>query len=194
MKNVDYLSVFKLPKPTKITGRSSTIINSFVCSIIPIIQPTNDQVKQALNILGMDHDGFQCAYCGDTASEWGHLHPLIKTKKPTGYILEIGNLVPACGKCNLSKGNKSWASWIKSRAKLSPKSKGIPDLEQRIERLNNYEQWGKPTKINFEEVIGAEKWKQHWDNCVRIQIEMRNAQKLASEINDSVGEHVKLMK
>jgi 5-methylcytosine-specific restriction endonuclease McrA len=76
-------------------------------SIIPIIVPTNEQVKEALDILGMDHDSFHCAYCGATASEWDHLRPLVLNKKPTGYISEIHNLVPACGKCNQSNDSKS---------------------------------------------------------------------------------------
>jgi len=108
-----------MPTPMKITGRSSSITNSFINSIIPIIVPTNEQVKEALEILGMDHDSFQCAYCGATASEWDHLRPLVLNKKPTGYISEIHNLVPACGKCNQSKGNKPWHTWITSSAKLS---------------------------------------------------------------------------
>ncbi|MDG1250094.1 MAG: HNH endonuclease [Gammaproteobacteria bacterium] len=72
------------------------------------------------------------SFCGSTASEWDHLRPLVLDKKPTGYVSEIHNLVPACGKCNQSKGNKPWVSWIISTAKLSPRTRGVKDLEQRI--------------------------------------------------------------
>ena len=99
---MDYLSLFRMPTPMKITGRSSSITNSFINSIIPVIGPTNDQVKKALEILEMDRDSFQCSYCGAKATEWDHLRPLVLNKKPTGYISEIHNLVPACGKCNQS--------------------------------------------------------------------------------------------
>ena len=102
---MEYLSLFKMPKPMKITDRSSTITNSFINSIIPVIEPTNEEVKHALEILGMDQDSFQCSYCGIVATEWDHLRPLVMNKKPTGYVSEIHNLVPACGKCNQSKGN-----------------------------------------------------------------------------------------
>ncbi|HEX7762882.1 MAG TPA: hypothetical protein VF433_04640, partial [Cellvibrio sp.] len=61
---MNYLSLFRMPTPMKITGRSSTITNSFINSIIPIIPPTNEQVKEALEILGMSHEKFECAYCG----------------------------------------------------------------------------------------------------------------------------------
>ena len=42
-----------------------------------------------------------------------HLRPLVKDKEPTGYISEIHNLVPSCGKCNQSKGNKEWKAWMR---------------------------------------------------------------------------------
>jgi len=92
-----------------------------------------------METLGMTSEIFQCAYCGDKASEWDHLRPLVKNKKPTGYISEIHNLVPSCGKCNQSKGNKEWKIWILSKAALSPATRGIPDIEQRIKRLEAYE-------------------------------------------------------
>lgn len=138
---MDYLSLFRMPTPMKITGRSSSITNSFINSIIPIIVPTNEQVKKVLGILSMDHESFQCAYCESTASESDHLRPLVLNKKPTGYISEIHNLVPACSKCNQSKGNKPWHTWIVSSAKLSPKTRGISDLDKRIEKLRTYEAW-----------------------------------------------------
>ncbi|MGU5559867.1 HNH endonuclease [Aeromonas caviae] len=184
---MNYLSLFRMPTPMKITGRSSSITNSFINSIIPIIVPTNEQVKEALDLLGMDHDSFQCAYCGAIASEWDHLRPLVLNKKPTGYISEIHNLVPACGKCNQSKGNKPWHVWITSTAKLSPKSRGVPDLDQRIEKLRKYEAWLEPTKVDFESVVGKKKWEQHWENWESVQNTMRQAQTLATEINQTIA-------
>ncbi|TQV65625.1 HNH endonuclease [Exilibacterium tricleocarpae] len=172
----------------KITGRSSSITNSFINSIIPVIEPTNEQVKSALAILGMDHDSFQCSYCGSIVSEWDHLRPLVLNKKPTGYISEIHNLVPACGKCNQSKGNRPWAKWMVSDAKLSPKSRGVRDLEQRMERLAAYEKWEKPTVVDFEAVVGKEKWAKHWANWALVQDTMRQAQALAAEINKKIAD------
>ena len=82
-------------------------------------------VWEALAILGMDESSFCCSYCGDTASEWDHFRPLVKDRKPTGYISEIHNLVPACGKCNQSKGNKEWKTWMLSAAALSRKQRAF---------------------------------------------------------------------
>ena len=171
----------------KITGRSSSITNSFINSIIPVIAPSEEQVKMALSILGMKKEEFQCAYCGAPASEWDHLRPLVVDKKPTGYISEIHNLVPACGKCNQSKGNKPWRIWMFSEARLSPKSRGIQNLEERTERLLAYENWEKPTKVDFEKIVGKKKWEQHWSNWEKIQESMRDAQLLANEINQEVA-------
>ena len=177
----------------KITGRSSSITNSFINSIIPVIEPTNDEVKHALFILGMDHDTFQCSYCGATATEWDHLRPLVMNKKPTGYVSEIQNLVPACGKCNQSKGNKDWKVWMVSDAALSPKTKGVSDIQDRIEKLECYENHMAPTKVDFEALVGKEKWDQHWKNWEAVQETMREAQILAAEINETVAQaHAKV--
>ena len=190
---MSYIKLFRMPNPVKITGRSSSITNSFINSIIPIVVPTEEQVQEALSILGMDLDHFHCSYCGDVASEWDHLRPLVKDKQPTGYISEIHNLVPACGKCNQSKGNKYWKTWIVSDAKLSPKTRAVQDINDRIDRLSKYESWCEPTKVDFEKVVGKEKWKQHWENWESVQNTMKEAQKLASEINLLVAaEHQKL--
>lgn len=177
-----------MPKPMKITGRSSSITNSFINSIIPVVVPTNDEVKNALDILGMDLDSFQCSYCGTDASEWDHLRPLVMDKKPTGYVSEIHNLVPSCGKCNQSKGNKDWRVWMISDAALSPKTKGVNDIHERMARLERYEESEIPTKVDFEALVGKEKWEQHWENWELVQQTMRDAQVLASEINETVAQ------
>lgn len=183
---MNHLSLFKMPTPMKITGKSSSITNAFVNSIIPIIEPTNEQVREALEILDMGDGNICCSYCGDTYTEWDHLRPLVLDKKPTGFISEIHNLVPACGKCNQSKGNRSWEVWILSSAKLSPKSRGTPDLGYRFERLKKYEDWEEPTKVDFEGIVGIGKWSAHWENCEKVQEMMRESQKLANEISSEI--------
>ncbi|QBQ56284.1 HNH endonuclease [Nitrosococcus wardiae] len=184
---MDYLTLFRMPTPMKITGRSSSITNSFVNAIIPVVQPTAAEVKEALDVLGMAHDTYGCAFCGDTATEWDHLRPLVKGKKPTGYISEIHNLVPACGKCNQSKGNKEWESWMRSSARLSPKTRGVADLEERIEKLRAYELWGSPTQLDFVQIVGSDVWAEHWKNWQAIIELMKEAQVLAQKINRTVA-------
>ena len=93
-----------MPSVQTMVSRKSSITNAFVNTIIPTIPPTNDEIAKSLTILGMEPDDVRCAYCGDKATEWDHLRPLVAKRRPTGFISEIANLVPACGKCNQSKG------------------------------------------------------------------------------------------
>ena len=153
---MEYLSLFRMPTPMKITGRSSSITNAFINSIIPVVPPSAEEVKHALDILEMTPETFQCAYCGSVASEWDHLRPLVKDKKPTGYISEIHNLVPSCGKCNQSKGNKEWKTWMLSNARLSPTARGIKDTPERVKRLEAYERSKAPTKMDFAAIVGQD--------------------------------------
>ena len=171
----------------KITGRSSSITNAFINSIIPVVPPTAEEVKKALEILSMTPQSFQCAYCGGVASEWDHLRPLVKDKKPTGFISEIHNLVPSCGKCNQSKGNKEWKTWMLSNAKLSPTARGIKDIPERVKRLAAYESSKAPTQMDFAAIVGHDVWAQHQNNLELVQSIMRESQELATKINAGVA-------
>lgn len=182
-----YLSLFAMPKPVRITGRSSSVTNSFVNGVIPVVVPTEADVQNALEILGM-LEQVTCAYCGDTSTEWDHLRPLVEKQRPTGYISEIHNLVPACGKCNQSKGNKNWLVWMRSAARLSPTARGVADIEERILRLQEYERRGTPTRIDFEAAVGAELWERHWAHHKRLLALMREADEAAQEIRMRVRE------
>ncbi|MEJ1089056.1 HNH endonuclease [Microbacterium sp. Mu-80] len=177
---------FAMPDAVRITGRSSSITNSFVNGIVPIIKPTAEQVDEALAVLGME-DGVVCAYCGDTATEWDHLRPLVREQKPTGYIHEIHNLVPACGKCNQSKGNQEWRTWMFGPARLSPATRGIAGLAQRAEVLERYAQWGEPTRVDFADAAGHELWEKHWANHAAILQLMREAESTAALIRARIA-------
>jgi len=183
--------LFQMPKPVKIMGRSSSITNAFVNGIIPCIEPSENEVKEAISILEMDERNIQCIYCGNVATEWDHLRPLIIGKKPTGYISEIHNLVPACGKCNQSKGNKEWKLWINSNAKLSPKMKGVTDIEKRIKLLEKYEKWGEPKKIDFVNIVGKELWDTHWKNYDKLIELMKECQATSDTIKESIKKKYK---
>ena len=139
---------------------------SYINSIVPSIEPTEEQIAESLSILGMDQSGFGCSYCGDPATEWDHFRPLVKDKKPTGYISEIHNLVPACGKCNQSKGNKDWKTWMLSDANLSPKSRDIADIDDRIRRLEAYAEWRSAAQIDFDEERVACAADRNYNRCL----------------------------
>lgn len=174
--------VFRMPTPMKITGRTSSITNAFVNGIIPTVEPSEEEIDDVLMTLGMTRETICCAYCGDKYTEWDHFRPLIINKAPTGYVSEINNLVPACGKCNQSKGNKNWKEWMLGDAKLSPKTRGIKDLAARIERLSNFEKKYTPLKVDFEKVVGKELWASHWENHRKLIEMMKSCQKKADEI------------
>lgn len=189
-------NVFKMPKPIKIVGRTSSITNAFVNGIIPTIVPTEQEIIKCLDILNLNAADLRCAYCGDKATEWDHLRPIVSDKRPTGYISEIHNLVPACGKCNQSKGNKYWKEWIQSSAPLSPQTRQIPDLSEKIRRLEIYETWKQIKPLDFESLVGKDAWDRHWKNCEELHELMKECQKFSDNIKKiiqdkySTGERV----
>lgn len=176
----------QLPSPGNIAGRSSSITNAFFNAIIPVISPTQEEEMTALEILCMQADDIRCAYCGDKSTEWDHLNAIIRGQRPTGYITEIANLVPACGKCNQSKGKAEWRVWITSSARLSPQSRAIVDIQARIDRLTAYEQWKQPRKIDFDRIVDSKLWEQHQLNWKAVLVLLKTSQELAREIKQAV--------
>ena len=75
-----------------------------------------------------------------------------------------------------------------SDAKLSPKSKSVRDIEERASRLDAYENWRTPTKLDFASIVGKEIWEKHQNNLERVQVLMRESQELAEKIKLTVGE------
>ncbi|MES5815359.1 HNH endonuclease [Pseudoxanthomonas sp. Soil82] len=178
---------FDLPSPGSIKGRASSITAAFIQAIVPVLEPTPEEIAEALQILGMQSGQCVCAYCGDPRTEWDHFRPLVTAKQPTGYITEIANLVPACGKCNQSEGGKYWKDWISSNAKRSPKTRGVVDLAERIHRLEQYEKWRVPRKVDFEALVGAELYSQHWANWQQLLQLMESAQQLALHLRSAAA-------
>lgn len=172
----------QLPTRMTVTGRSSSITNAFITAIIPVIEPSEVEELEALRILGMSPGDIRCAYCGEKATEWDHLRPIISNKLPTGYTTEIANLVPSCGKCNQSKGKSYWRTWMLGNAKLSPTTRGVLDIEDRVARLEAYEAWRRPLKINFEALVGPEMWGLHEQNLSDVLDLLKKSQKHAEKI------------
>jgi hypothetical protein len=179
-------SICQLPKVSTVSGRSSSITNAFINAILPVHKPADDEVLEALAILEMSADNIRCAYCGDKNTEWDHLRPIIRGKKPTGYITEIANLVPACGKCNQSKGGSDWKAWMLGPALQSPQSRGTVDIERRVALLEKYESWRTPVHVNFEKVVEPELWMRHNENWTDVLALLDKSQQLAKEIRRSI--------
>lgn len=107
-------------------------------------------------------------------------------RRPTGFISEIANLVPACGKCNQSKGNKPWREWMQSAAALSPTGRNKPDVQVRIARLETFERWRAPTCVDFVKLIGADAWEEYWSLCESVVAELERSQVVANRIREAV--------
>src|SRR5260370_172272 len=182
------LAALQMPAVATLVSRKSSITNACVNTLIPQIVPSLEEIEQALKILGMDLADVRCAYCGDKMTEWDHLRPLVVKQRPTGYISEIGNLVPACGKCNQSKGNSSWREWmVSTTARHSPSARGKKDVAERIGRLEAYERWRPPTKIHdFEAILGTEEWAAYWRAWEKINADLRECQKVADDLRAKI--------
>jgi len=139
-------------------------------------------VSEALAILGMTPENVTCAYCGDGMTEWDHLRALVDKQKPTGHVSEIGNLVPSCGKCNQSKGNKPWKMWMLGPAPYSPKARGILDLIERIQRLETFERWRPRKPVDFKDLVPPELWEKHWSNWKKALDHLKHSQATAAQI------------
>ena len=94
--------------------------------------------------------------------------------------------MPACGKCNQSKGNKPWWEWMVSRASLLPKTRTIPDPEGRTGRLAAYEERFRPVKVDFEEILGAEAWEGYWKAYEDLRAEMARCQAVQDALVETI--------
>jgi len=145
-------------KPYRLLNRSSTVSNAFAQALAPADDYDEARLEAAFRGLGLVGDGvLLCAYCSRPATSVDHLNPLVNEKKFTGWGHVFGNLVPACGDCNQSKGGKPWRDFarecgvsesqiqtIEGYERQSPTpvsqddlSKLYPDLIDAYERLRN---------------------------------------------------------
>jgi len=184
-------AAFRMPSVQTMVSRKSSITNAFVSAIIPVVPPTRDEIDKALEILAMKPDDVRCAYCGDVSTEWDHLRPLVIKRRPTGFISEIANLVPACGKCNQSKGNKNWRDWITSPAPRSPTGRAITGTDRRVARLHAYEKWRVPTQVDFSTIVGPADWEKYWELCEELIAELQKCQAVADAIRVRVIDAVR---
>jgi hypothetical protein len=178
---------FRMPSVQTMTSRKTSITNAFVCAIIPVVRPTPEEIKEVLEIFEMTPQDVRCNYCGDKSSEWDHLRPLVIARRPTGHISEIANLVPSCGKCNQSKGNSAWRTWMLGGAPQCPTVRGIPDAPQRIARLEAFERWRQPTLVDFERILGSSAFSKYWNELDAVVDLMEDSQKLANELRAKIA-------
>lgn len=199
---------YKKPKTIKITGRSSSITNAFVNGILPYIKPTEKELDIVFKKLKMNKNKPKCVYCGDKATQWDHLHPIVNDKYPTGYITEIYNLIPCCSTCNSSKSGSNWKHWMEGKDKngeikeknspSSPLGRGVNKISEKIKIIEEYDNWCKDKRFiikDFENIVDKDKWDEHWDNHKNILKLMKdvqpNSDKIKIKLQDYIDEKVK---
>jgi HNH endonuclease len=185
------LLCIRLPPAQTMVARKSTLTNAFVSALIPRIEPTVEEIDEALTILALDPFDLRCAYCGNPYDTWDHLRPLVTARRPTGYITEIANLVPACNRCNSSKGKSHWKEWMFGQAKGSPLYRQIAELESRAVRLTAYENWRQPVKVDFGAILGDADWQQYWSLCDAVVADLQAAQAVADRLQERVVATIK---
>ena len=174
---------FDMPVPVTIKQRISSITNAFVSGIVPAKKPSPEEIQKALEILGQTGKKVKCVYCGAPKELWDHLNPLIKNKRPSGYITEIANLVPACSVCNSSKGNSNWKKWMTNeKVKKSPKARKIRNIDKKIKLIEAYEKEFHPTHYDFEKEVGKELWQEY----LKVQEDLEKNMIVAQEVMDKV--------
>lgn len=181
-------AAFRMPSVQTMVSRKSSITNAFVNSVIPVIQPSLDDIEEALSVLGMVPSDVRCAYCGGEKTTWDHMRPLVVNHRPTGFISEIANLVPCCGTCNSSKGNQPWRDWMLGNAKHSPTRRRVADVADRVSRLEEYERWRSPIKVDFEAILERDAWERYWSLWENVNCEMRKCQEVAESIRIQIVE------
>ncbi|MDW5264188.1 MULTISPECIES: HNH endonuclease [Acidobacteriaceae] len=188
MRKVKTKRYCQLPKVRTITCRSSSITNAFFNAIIPVHTPTPQDERDALAVLEMNPEDIRCVYCGNSYTEWDHLRPIIRGKGPSRYITEIANLVPACGKCNQSKGAYEWDKWMLGPALLSPKTRGVADIDHKVMLLRKYESWRKPIRVDLDSVIVQPLLKEHQENLQKVLALLKESQVLANKIRELLND------
>jgi 5-methylcytosine-specific restriction endonuclease McrA len=180
--------ILKYPRETTITGRSSTIRGSFIKAIIPIIRASEKERQQCLDILGQNKKQLFCSYCGDTATEWDHFRPIVTKKGASGYVTDVYNLVPSCGKCNQSKSGSEWNLWIVGNAPRSPKRRGVKNVDEKIKVLQRFYDWSEPkTKQMPKEFLEGEAFKLYMKSCEKLISSLKKFQIKAEAIKVELG-------
>jgi 5-methylcytosine-specific restriction endonuclease McrA len=97
-----------------VAKRTTTINHAFAAAIAPHDDFDEKRVREGLAVLGQDADAdLLCAYCGERAETWDHVHATVTETEFSGHGHRLGNLLPCCKPCNSRKGNLDWRAWLR---------------------------------------------------------------------------------
>lgn len=181
MKKTSSKKIIKQPKPSSVSGRSSTLNAEFIKSKIPYLPVSEEDLKTRYSLFfagNLAINAPKCFYCEGRQTEWDHLISPLRKKKElqpgeeqmSGYFHEVNNLIPACNSCNSSKGNTEYAKWMLSTSlgakhNLTEKyvktglneSQAISKIESKIDIINSVLKSHPPKHIMFSKLIKANK-------------------------------------
>ena len=58
----------------------------------------------------------------------------------------------------------------------SPTFRRIVDVQLRVERLDAFEKWRPPTRIDFESILGKDAWDHYWSLWTALNVALHEAQ------------------
>jgi len=70
----------------------------------------------------------------------------------------------------------------------SPTQRGVPDVPERIARLEAFERWRTPSRIDFEAIVGTAAYAAYWAEMDRVIAELESSQKLADGLRHTIAE------
>ncbi len=81
-----------------------------------------------------------------------------------------------------------------SEARLSPKTRGIKDINERVKRLESFQNMfeEKVHRLDFEDVVGTELWNEHWNNYFQILKMFDSSQQLSDKIKQVIKDQLEL--
>jgi len=76
---------------------------------------------------------------------------------------------------------------LSTTARHSPTARGKPDVSDHIVRLQAFERWRPPRKIeDFEAILGKEEWTAYWLAWEKINLDLRECQKVADDLRTRI--------
>ena len=184
----------KMPSKCDLKHRTSSISNAFAQAVTPYVKPTDDEINSMLDELGIEEN--QCAYCLAKVEQvqMDHLHPLVSNKMPTGHITHISNLVPSCGSCNGSKGNKEFVEWYddpKTKAYLKKAKLSEDQIKERRDVILEYSKKSVSYGEGYETVLSEEEIQEYIQKRDAINNALIDAQDWFDEIKKKIESRLK---
>ncbi len=73
-------------------------------------------------------------------------------------------------------------------ALLSPKTRGVADIDHKVMLLRKYESWRKPIRVDLDSVIVQPLLKEHQENLQKVLALLKESQVLANKIRELLND------